>query len=103
MESRAAQGIVLERLGEGTLVEDLGQGDVDDHAPRLHRGKAILVEETGCLRRQLGADDHEITIRQEAIEILRAAKLAESGWQRLIRMGVSAGAEDPHAEGRAKF
>src|SRR5229473_4017939 len=103
IESCAAQVIVLERLGEGPLVDDLAPGDVDDHAPRLHRGKAIRVEEAGCLRRQLAADHYEIAIRQEAIEIVRAAKLAESEWQRPVRLGVSAGAEDPHPEGRAKF
>src|SRR5260370_32689322 len=50
IERCAAQMIALERVGEGLLVDDLTPGDVDEHAPRLHRSKAILVEETGRLR-----------------------------------------------------
>src|ERR1700674_3987063 len=95
--------IALERVGEGLLVDDLAPGDVDEHAPRLHRGKAVLVEEAGCLRCPLAADHDEIAVRQEPIEILGAAKLAESCWQGLDWGRVAAGAEDPHAEGGAEF
>src|SRR5260221_7772244 len=94
--------IALERVGEGLLVDDLTPGDVDEHAPRLHRGKAVLVEETGRLRRPLAADHHEIALRQEPIEITGAAKLAESRRQGPDRVRVAAGAEHPHTEGGAE-
>src|SRR5271170_7931432 len=103
IERRAAQMIALERVGEGLLVDDLAPGHVDEHAPRLHRGKAPLVEETGRLPCPLGADHHEIAVRQEPIEIPGAAKLAESRWQGPDWGRLAAGAEDPHAEGGAKF
>src|SRR6516165_182930 len=45
IERRTAQMIALERVGEGLLVDDLAPGDVDEYAPRLHRGKAALVEQ----------------------------------------------------------
>src|SRR5215831_16082509 len=73
--------IALKRVGEGLLVDNLTPSDVDDHAPRLHRSKAVLVEKTGRLRCPLAADHHEIALRQEPIEIPSAAKLAESRWQ----------------------
>src|ERR1700693_3435221 len=82
IERGAAQMIAPERLGEGLLVDDLAPRDIDEHAPRLHRGKAVLVEETGCLRRPLAADHHEIALRQESIDIRGAAEFAESRWQR---------------------
>src|SRR5258706_2643118 len=94
--------IALERVGEGLLVDDLTPGDVDEHAPRLHRSKAVLVEETGRLRCPLAADHHEIALRQEPIEIPGAAKLAESRWQGPVRVRVAAGADDPHVEGGAE-
>jgi hypothetical protein len=50
----------------------------------------------------LAADHHEIAVRQEAIEITGAAKLAESWWQRLDGGRVAAGAENLHAEGGAE-
>src|SRR5262245_38001470 len=103
IERCAAQMIALERVGEGLLVDDLTPGDVDEHAPRLHRCKAVLVEETGRLRCPLAADHHEIALRQEPIEIPGAAKLAESRWQGLVWVRVAAGADDPHAEGDAEF
>src|ERR1700730_3532687 len=95
--------IALERVGEGLLVDDLTAGDVDEPAPRLHRSKAVLVEETGRLRCPLAADHHEITLRQEPIEIPGVAKLAESRWPRPVGVGVAAGADAPHAEGSAEF
>src|SRR6516162_4247267 len=95
--------IALERVGEGLLVNDLTPGDVDEHAPRLHRSKAVLVEETGRLRCPLAADHHEIALRQEPIEIPGAAKLAESRWQGPVWVRMAAGADDPHAEGGAEF
>src|SRR5258708_39552435 len=95
--------IALERISERLLVDDLAPGDVDEHAPRLHRGKAVVVEETGRLRRPLAADHHEIAIRQEPIEIPGAAELAESRWQGPDWVRVAAGAEDPPAEGGAEF
>ena len=98
IERRAAQTIALEGVGEGFLVDDLAPGDVDEHGPRLHRGKAVLVEEMGRLRRPLAADHHEIALRQEPIEITGAAKLAESRWQGPVWVQVAAGADDPHAE-----
>src|SRR5262249_22743882 len=94
--------IALERVGEGLLVNDLTPGDVDEHAPRLHRSKAVLVEETGRLRCPLAADHHEIALRQEPIEISGAAKLAESRWRGPVWVRVAAGADDPHAEGGAE-
>src|SRR5262249_23594886 len=75
---------------------------VDDTAPRRHRSKAVLVEETGRLRCPLTADHHEIALRQEPIEIPGAAKLAESRWQEPVWVRVAAGADDPHAEGGAE-
>src|ERR1700686_3422806 len=95
--------IALERVGEGLLVDDLTPGDVDEHAPRLHRCKAVLVEETGRLRCPLAADHHEIALRQEPIEIPGAAELAESRWPGAVWVRRTAGAYDPHAEGRAEF
>ena len=103
IERCAAQMIALERVGEGLLVDDLTPGDVDEHAPRLHRCKAVLIEETGRLRCPLAADHHEIALRQEPIEIPGAAKLAESRWQGPVWVRVAAGADDPHAEGGAEF
>src|SRR5262249_36216750 len=82
--------IALKRRGEGLLVDDLTSGDVDEHAPRLHRSKAVLVEETGRLRCPLAADHHEIALRQEPIEIPGAAKLAESRWQGPVWVRVAA-------------
>src|SRR5260370_30355542 len=93
--------IALERVGEGLLVDDLAPSDVDEHAPRLHRSKAVLVEETGRLRCPLAADHHEIALRQEPIEISGAAKLAESRWRGPVWVRVAAGAHDPHAQGGA--
>ena len=81
IERCAAQMIALERVGKRLLVDDLTPGNVDEHASRLHRCKAILVEETGGLRCPLAADHHEIALRQEPIEISGAAKLAESRWR----------------------
>src|SRR5215471_7560866 len=98
IERRAAQMIALEGVGEGLLVDDLAPGDVDEHAPQLHRGKAVLVEQTGRLRRPLATDHHEIAVRQESIEIPSAAKLAKSRRQALDWVRVAAGAEDAHAE-----
>src|SRR5262249_39077249 len=95
--------IALERVGKRLLVDDLTPGDVDEHGPRPHRCEAVLVEETGRLRCPLTADHHEIALRQEPIEILRPAKLAESRWQRPVRVRLAAGAHDPHAEGSAEF
>jgi hypothetical protein len=95
--------IALERVGEGLFVDDLAPSHVDEHAPRLHCGKAALIEETGRFPCPLAADNHEIAVRQEPIEITGAAKLAESQWQRLDWGRVAAGAEDPHAEGGAEF
>src|SRR3984893_18940237 len=89
--------IALERIGQCLFVDDLAPGDVDEHRPRLHRRKAVLVEETGRLRRPLTADHHEIAIRQEPIEIPGAAKLAESRWQGPAWVQVAAGADDPPA------
>ena len=103
VECCAAQMITLERVGEGVLVDDLTPGDVDEHAPRLHRCKAVLVEETGRLRCPLAADHHEIALRQESIEIAGAAKLAESRGQGPVWVRVAAGTDDPHAEGGAEF
>src|SRR6266436_2389170 len=103
VERGAAQMITLKRVRESLLVDDLAPGDVDEHASRLHRGKAILIEQAGCLRRPLAADHHEIAPRQEPIEILRPAELVESGWQWRARVRVAAGAEDPHTERGAKF
>src|SRR5215470_5989092 len=94
--------IALKRVCEGLLVDDLTPGDVDEHAPRLHRSKAVLVEETGRLRCPLAADHHEIALRQEPIEIAGAAKLAERWWQGPLWMRMAASADDPHAEGSAK-
>ena len=99
----AAQMIALKRVGEGLLVDDLTPGDVDEHAPRLHRSKAVLDEETGRLRCPLAAYHHEIALRQEPIEIPGAAKLAESRWQAPVRVRLTAGADDPHAEGGAEL
>src|SRR5215469_1440076 len=95
--------IALKRVGKGLLVDDLTSGDVDEHAPRLHRSKAVLVEETGRLRCPLAANHHEIALWQEPIEIPGAAKLAESRWQGPVWVRVAAGADDPHAEGGAEF
>src|SRR5689334_13013571 len=95
--------IALKRVGEGLLVDDLTAGDVDEHGSRLHYRKAGLVEETGRLRRPLAADHHEIAFRQEPIEILGAAKLTESRWQRKVWLCVAAGADDPHAQRSAEF
>src|SRR5215469_753459 len=103
IKNRATQMIAPERVGESLLVDNFASGDVDDNAPGLHRGKAVLVEEKGCLRGQLTADHDEIALRQEAVDIFRTAQLAEPGWQRLVWLGVAADAEDPHAEGSAKF
>src|SRR6516162_8444932 len=103
IERCAAQMIALERVGKSLLVDDLTPGNVDEHAPRLHRCKAILVEEPGSLRCPLAADHHEIALRQEPIEILRPTKLAESRWQGPAWVRVAAGADDPHAEGGAEF
>src|SRR6516164_1146768 len=103
IERCAAQMIALERVGKRLLVDDLTPGNVDEHASRLHRCKAILVEETGGLRCPLAADHHEIALRQEPIEILRSAKLAEPRWQGPVRLRMAAGADDPHAEGGAEF
>src|SRR5260370_40023518 len=94
--------IALKRVGEGLLVDDLTPGDVDEHAPRLHRSKAVLVEEMGRLRCPLAADHHEIALRQEPIEIPGAAKLAESRWQGPVWVRVAAGAADPQAQGGAQ-
>src|SRR5580700_7029303 len=93
--------IALERVGEGLLVDDLTPGDVDEHAPRLHRSKAVLVEQTGGLRCPLAADHHEIALRQEPIEILRPTKLAESRRQSPLR--ATAGADHPHAQRSTEF
>src|ERR1700730_12933032 len=97
--------IALERVGEGFLVDDLTPGDVDEHAPHLHRCKAVLVEETGRLRCPLAADHHEIALRQEPIEIPGAAELAESRWQGPVWVRVAAGGDHPPAggEGAAAF
>src|SRR6516164_7968352 len=95
--------IALERVGEGLLVHDLTSGDVDEHAPRLHRCKAVLVEQAGRLWRPLAADHHEIALRQEPIEIGGAAKLAESGRQGPVWLRLAAGADDAHTEGGAEF
>src|SRR5579871_1557572 len=95
--------IALERVGEGLLVDDFAPGDVDEHGPRLHRCKAVLVEQTGRLRCPLAADHHEIALRQEPIEIPGAAKLAESRWEGPVWVRLAAGADDPHAEGGAEF
>src|SRR5215471_16399505 len=89
----AAQMIALERVGEGLLVDDLTPRDVDEHAPRLHRCKAVLVEETGRLRCPLAADHHEIALGQEPIEIPGAGKRAESRWQGPVWVRVAAGAD----------
>src|SRR3974377_2321176 len=94
--------IALERFGEGLLVDDLTPGDVDEHAPCLHRCKTFLVEETGRLRCPLAADHHEIALRQEPIEISGAAQLAESRWQGPVPGRAGAGGGRPHAEGGAE-
>src|ERR1700756_4094821 len=95
--------LALERIDEGLLVDDLTAGDIDEHAPTLHGCKAILVEEAGRLRCPMAADHNKIALRQEPIEIPRPAKLAESYWQRLVPVSVTARADDPHAEGGAEF
>ena len=94
--------IAAKRVGEGFLVDDLAPGDVDEYAPRLHRGKAVFVKETGRLRRPLAADHNKIAIRQEPIEIPGAAKLAEPRRQGQAWLRVAAGTEDPHTEGGAE-
>src|SRR5215510_2937790 len=94
--------IALKRVGEGLLVDDLTPGDIDEHAPRLHRSKAVLVEETGRLRCPLAADHHEIALRQEPIEIPGAAKLAESRWQGLGLGAGCGGCRRPACRGRRR-
>jgi hypothetical protein len=69
VQGRTSQVIALERNGESTFVHDFATSDIDEHAPRPHRGKAVFVEETGCLRRPLAADHHEIAFWQEPVEI----------------------------------
>lgn len=47
IERSASYVIAAKRINEGFLVDDLAPRDVDEHAPRLHRGKAVFVKETG--------------------------------------------------------
>ena len=94
--------IAAKRIDEGFLVDDLAPGDVDEHAPRLHRGKAVFVKETGRLRRPLAADHNKIAIRQEPIEIPWAAELPESRRQGEAWLRVAAGTKDPHTKGGAE-
>ena len=90
--------ISAKRIDEGFLVDDLAPGNVDEHAPRFHRGKAVFVKETGRLRRPLAADHNKIAIRQEPTEILRAAELAEPRRQGQTWLRAAAGTKDPHTE-----
>src|SRR6266850_7374675 len=92
----------FERVGKVVLVDDLAAGDVDENAPRLHRGKAVFVEETMGFRRPLAADHHEIAVWQVTLEISRAADLTEPRRRRLARLRAAPGADNPHAECRAK-
>jgi hypothetical protein len=98
IERSASYVIAAKRVDEGFLVDDLAPRDVDEHAPRLHRGKAVYVKETGRLRRPLAADHNKIAFRQEPIEILRAAELAEPRRQGQAWLRVAAGTKDPHTE-----
>src|SRR5439155_23345432 len=102
IERRAAQMIALHRVEKGVLVDDLASGDVDEHATLLHRGKPVLVEEPGGLRRPLAADHDEIAVRQKPVECLRPADLAKALRQRRARLRLTAGADDPHAERSAQ-
>jgi hypothetical protein len=55
IEHDAVQVIAFKRISEGILVDDLAPGDIDEHAPRLHRGEPVLVEEAvrlPCMPRQ---------------------------------------------------
>ena len=78
IENDAAQVIALEGISERILVDDLAPGDIDEEAPRLHGGEAILVKESVRLRRPLAADHDDVASRQEPVEIPRAAELCES-------------------------
>src|ERR1700744_527584 len=94
--------IMRERVAQRLLVDDLAARDVDEHGARLHQRKAVLVEETGRLRRPMAADHHEIALRQEPVELRRATYLAESRWRGRIRLRVAAGPDHPHAQRSAE-
>src|SRR6516165_1829078 len=102
IEHDAAQMIALKRVGQGLLVNDLAACDVDEHAPRLHYGKAVFVEETRRLRGPLTADHDKIAGGQIAVELRRCAEFTEPVRQRGARIGVPAGADDSHPEGSTK-
>src|SRR5580700_2737257 len=104
IERRAAQTIALQRVDECVLIDDLAARDIDQHAPRLHRGKTVLVEEPGGLRRPLAADHNEIALRQKPVEIRGAAKLGKPLRKRRAKLrALAAGAHDPHAERGAEL
>src|SRR5215470_8801709 len=101
IEPDAAQVTAFERVYECLLVDNLAARDIDEHAAVLHRGKTVLIEQTGRLGRPLAADDDEIALRQKSIEVVSAAELTEPRRQ-FTRLGVKAGAENAHAEGGAE-
>src|SRR6266404_7657558 len=92
----------FQSVGEVVLVDDLAAGDIDEDAPRFHRGEAFPVEEPMGLRRPLAANRDEIAVWQVSIEISRATDLAEPRGQGLALPGATPGADDPHPECRAK-
>jgi hypothetical protein len=96
IESRTAQIIALERVGDGLLVDDLARATLVSTLPAFIAAKRPLSK-----RRVVS--HYEIAVRQESIEITGAAKLAESRWQLPDRVRVAAGAEDPHANGGAEI
>jgi hypothetical protein len=98
IEHSASYVIAAKRIDEGFLVDDLAPDDVDEHAPRLHRGKAVDVKETGRLRRPLAADHNKIAVRQEPIQFPGATEFAEPRRQRQAWLRVAAGTKDPHTE-----
>jgi hypothetical protein len=56
IERSASHVIAAKRVSEGFLVDDLAPGDVDEYAPRLHRGKASLSKRrvvSGVHRQQI--------------------------------------------------
>src|SRR5262249_18328680 len=78
VERSASKMTALQRVKERILIDDLAPGDVDQHAAYLHRGKAVLVEQTSRLWRPLTADHHEIAMGQKVVEIGCAAKPTKS-------------------------
>ncbi len=60
VEGGAAQVVAGQRVGQGLFIDDLAAGDIDQHGPRLHGGKALRVEQAGRLGRPLAADGDEI-------------------------------------------